>query len=213
MVFVVMKIKYLLPEEKRELFDVIEKDTSIHAIRNRAIFHISEYCALRASEVGNLKTSNIQMRNGTLQIYCERLKGSRNNTIRIIDRKVATTLTEYIEIRSVLPCSSPYLFLSQLQKPISRKTLDKTMKRYCLKTHIPKNKHHFHVLKHTRAVELGEQGLKIEDIQWWLGHVNINNTTIYSQFTTMQQEHLYQKMIENERKKKNARKSKNQHYL
>ena len=205
------KIKYLLPREKQELFDVIKHDTSSYAVRNLAMFYIAEYCALRASEVGNIKLEHIQNRNGFLQIYCERLKGSRNNTLRIIEPEVSAALVEYLKIRSSIVCYSPYLFLSQRKTPISRKTLDGIMKEYCSKTHIPSDKHHFHVLKHTRAVELGDKGLAIQDIQWWLGHVNINNTIIYSQFTTAQQEHMYIKLLE--RMQENVRESKDQCYL
>lgn len=208
-----MKIKYLLPEEKMELFDVIKQDTSSYAIRNCAIFYIAEYCALRASEIGKIKLESVQLRNGILQIYCERLKGSRNNTLKIIDQEVSAALSAYMHIRSSLFPSSQYLFLSQRNTPISRKTLDGIMRNYCSKTHIPPDKHHFHVLKHTRAVELGDEGLQIQDIQWWMGHVNINNTIIYSQFTTTQQEHLYQKLMGKERIKEDARESKNQRYF
>lgn len=194
-----VKIKYLQPCEKQELFDVIDRDDSLFSVRNKAIFYLAEYCGLRASEIGKVRLE--YFRKDSSQIYCERLKGSRNNTIRIIDDIVLKALLAYLDIRQSMPACSPYMFLSQQHKPISRKMLDVLIKRYCKYTSIPPDKHHFHVLKHTRAVELGENGLMLQDIQWWLGHVNINNTMIYSQFTTAQQEHLYKHLLEIKEKK------------
>lgn len=199
------KIKYLQPEEKKELFDVIRKDKSRNAARNRAIFYLAEYCALRASEIGKIRLEYVRQEKE--QIYCERLKGSQNNTLRIIDEDVSAALFYYYHKRLSMTSPSPYLFLSQRNFPISRKTLDHIMKEYCAGTSIPKEKQHFHVLKHTRAVELADEGLNIQDIQWWLGHKNINNTMIYTQFTTMQQQHVYEHLLRNRRK--NERKAEN----
>lgn len=48
-------IKFLHDWEKKQLFNVITMDQSIHNIRNKAIFYIAEYAGLRASEVGLIK--------------------------------------------------------------------------------------------------------------------------------------------------------------
>lgn len=73
---------------------------------------------------------------------------------------------------------------------MSRKSLDKIMKYHCKRADIPESKHHFHVLRHTRAVELAECGLDTKDIQWWLGHKRISSTIIYMKYTTRQQGQL-----------------------
>lgn len=87
------------------------------------------------------------------------------------------------------------MFISQKGLPISRKTLDKLMKKYCEMAKIKdKDKWHFHTLKHTRAVNLAESGLDLKEIQYWLGHKEISNTQIYFQFTSSQYETLYKKL-------------------
>lgn len=70
--------------------------------------------------------------------------------------------------------------------------------KYCRNTSIPADKHHFHVLKHTRAVQLADLGVNVQDIQWWLGHKKIENTLIYMQFTTAQQDRLYRYLLAQE---------------
>lgn len=189
-------IKFLHPYEKAALFQVIEQDTSLHSIRNIALFYMAEYAALRASEVGMIRMNDLDLSTtvGREKIYIKRLKHSNNNTLRILDPKVLTALVTYLDYRKLCGITSDYLFPSQKGNPISRKTLDDLMKRYCREANIPPEKAHFHVLKHTRAVELAELGLDTKEVQYWTGHKNIANTEIYLQFTTAQQETLYRKL-------------------
>lgn len=65
-------IKFLKQEEKGRLFGSVDTDERRHAVRNRAIIYLAEYCGLRATEVCLLKMDDYD----TLQssIYCTRLK-------------------------------------------------------------------------------------------------------------------------------------------
>lgn len=186
-------IKYLTQREREMLFQEIEKDTGRHALRNRALFKLSYYCALRAGEPGLLYESDLNMISS--QIYCRREKNSNNNTIRILDQDVIIALTEYLQVKPLIYPKTPLLFPSQKGTPLSRQMIDSLMKKYSKNTFIPDDKHHFHVLKHSRAVDLANLGFDLKDIQWWLGHKNISNTMIYMQFTTHQQEALYTKYL------------------
>lgn len=190
-------IKYLTSEEKRAFYEKIEQDTSRHAIRNRAIFYLAEYCALRVSEVGALNIADYD--SGNRSIYCKREKKSNNNTIRLLNQRVYNALESWLAERKTIFPESNTLFVSQKGLPLSRSMLDYLIKSYCQNTIVRKDHRHFHVLKHTRAVELGDSGADVSEIQWWLGHVSILNTQIYMQFTTHQQNSLYKK-LENEEK-------------
>lgn len=186
-------IKYLFKAEKEALFKTLENDKSIHHIRNKAIFFVAEYAALRASEVGLIKVSDFNIENK--EIYLKRLKNSNNNTLRILEPAVYQALLDYLNYRMSHGITSETLFISQKGNPISRKTLDDLMKKYCSISDIPKDKAHFHTLKHTRAVMLADLGLDTKDVQYWTGHKKIQNTEIYLQFTSKQQEMLYQKIM------------------
>lgn len=186
------KIKYLYATEKETLFTVIKNDTSRHALRNYAVFLLAEYAGLRASELGMITESEINIENK--EIYFKRLKGSNSNTLRILDPVTFETLIKYIKFKHEKGSHTTYLFTSQKGNPISRKTLNTIMKRYCKEANISDEKAHFHVLKHTRAIELGEMGLDTKEVQYWLGHKSIKSTEVYLQFTTKQQDILYNKL-------------------
>lgn len=187
------KIKYLTQKEALALFNSIEKSQTVHSIRDLAIFRVTYRCGLRASEIALLKVQDYNSVKG--EIYCKRLKGSNNNTLRL-DKKTKYILDRYISENNIIS-DSQILFTSQKNNPISRQTLDFLMKKYCTIAGIEdKSKYHFHALKHTTAVHLAESDMDIKELQWWLGHKSVSNTEIYFQFTTKQQDRMYAKLEE-----------------
>lgn len=186
-------LKHLHPLEREALFSAIENDDSRYHVRNKAMIYLAEYAALRISEVGMIRMSDINL--DFNEIYFRRLKKSNNNTLRILDARVYDALVDYLSYREAAGITSEYLFVSQKGTPISRKTLHEIIKRYCQIANIPSEKSHFHVLKHTCIVDLANWGLDIKELQYWAGHRNVANTEIYMQFTSMQQEALYRKIV------------------
>lgn len=187
------KIKYLTQQEATKLFNAIENYESSHSKRDLALFRVAYRCGLRASEIALIKLEDYNSSKG--ELYCKRLKGSNNNTIRL-DSKTRECLDMYIKENNIC-CNSQVLFTSQKGRPISRQTLDYLMNKYCsLADIVDKKKHHFHALKHTTAVHLAESDMDIKELQWWLGHKAVTNTEIYFQFTTKQQEKMYAKLEE-----------------
>ena len=61
--------------------------------------------------------------------------------------------------------------------------LDVLMKNYATEARIPEPKRHFHCLKHSIGTHLSAAGGDLRVIQDWLGHANVQNTTIYTQIT------------------------------
>ena len=155
----------------KKVFKVIEKDSSKHSLRNLTIFRVAYRCALRASEIGLIILEDYNRTRG--EMYCHRLKGSNNNTIRL-DQETIRILNKHIR-QNEISDNQRVLFLSQEKKPISRKILDVLMKKYC------------HLAKIS----------DIKELQYYLGHKSVINTLIYFQFTTKQQETMYAKLQKN----------------
>ncbi len=84
---------------------------------------------------------------------------------------------------------SPILFPCRRSLPISRQMLDVLMKSYGEEAAIPKDKKHFHVLKHSIATHLLDAGAELRFLQDWLGHSNIQNTVIYTALVSTSREH------------------------
>jgi site-specific recombinase XerD len=166
-------IRFLTLEELARLF------TATHAnARDRALFLLAYRHGLRASEVGLLRTDDIDFR--ALRIMVHRLKGSRSGAHPMQPDEVKA-LRAYLREQPSPP--SPILFLSNRRDPIARRTLDWLMKRYGEAAGVPPAKRHFHCLKHSIATHLLEAGADLRFVQDWLGHSNIQNTVVYTFLT------------------------------
>lgn len=182
------KIKYLTMKEFNSLLKAIDsiKDNDKYNLwlRDRLIFTIAFECGLRAGEIGLLKREDF---NGSKnELYCRRLKGSKNNTVRL-SQEVSKLLKKYLKETE----DREYIFISQRNRPITNFGINKLAKKYFSMTKISEDKWKFHSLKHTCGVYLAEMGLDIKDIQYIMGHRDTKNTLIYFDYTTRQQERMY----------------------
>jgi integrase len=118
---------------------------------------------LRASEALNLDSTNIVGDH----LRVQRLKGSRTTLQPLLDDEKAGLLE--------LAKKSGKFF------PMSRMTFHRRMQEYGAKAGIPEFKRHAHCLKHScgRLAYLG--GMRVAELQTYLGHVNGGNTMIYLQ--------------------------------
>jgi integrase len=165
-------IHFLTQDEMRHLLSVIGSK------RDYAIFLLAYRHGLRASEVGMLRTDDLNLKEYRLRI--QRLKRSLagNHPLQADEVKA---LKAYLRERT---SPAPVLFLSRNHTPIGRRMLDKLMKKYAALANIPARKRHFHVLKHSIATPMLDAETDIRFIQDWIGHVHIGNTTIYAQLTS-----------------------------
>lgn len=161
-------IRFLRPEELKALLAVIDDK------RNKAIFLVAYRHGLRASEIGLLRTTDLDLKG--LRLMVHRLKGSHSGEHPLQSDEVRV-LKAYLRRRAN---PSPILFPSRRQVPISRRTLDWLMKRYGELAGLPRDKRHFHCLKHSIATHMLAAGGDLVFVQDWLGHRNIENTRIYT---------------------------------
>jgi len=169
-------IKFLTLDETRRLFACIADK------RNKAIFLIAYRHGLRASEIGLLRVDDLDLKR--LRVMLHRLKGSLSGE-HPLQADEARALKAWLKSRDT---DSPILFPSRRNLPISRQMLDVLMKRYGVAAAIPKDKRHFHVLKHSIATHLLDAGAELRFLQDWLGHSNIQNTVIYTALVSTSRE-------------------------
>lgn len=178
-------IKYLTDEELARLFAVI------HSPRDRAIFRLAYHRGLRASEVGLLQMSDYQPVRGRIYIY--RVKCGQTDTsgeYLLTDAEVKA-LRSWLKERSDEPGA---IFISRRRSPISQQMLDVLMKGYCAKARIPRDKAHFHSLRHSCATGMLDRGEDIAVVQDHLGHANIANTAIYAKITNKKREEVAKRL-------------------
>jgi site-specific recombinase XerD len=169
-------IKFLTLDEIKRLFAQITDK------RDKAIFLLAYRHGLRASEIGLLRVSDLDLKR--LRVMLHRLKGSLSGE-HPLQADEARALKAWLKSRDT---DSPILFPSRRGLPISRQMLDVLIKSYGEEAAIPKDKRHFHVLKHSIATHLLDAGAELRFLQDWLGHSNIQNTVIYTALVSTSRE-------------------------
>ena len=164
-------IKFLSQDETRRLFKAIK------TLRDRALFMTAYRHGLRASEVGLLHRTDIDLKSGRISI--QRLKGSLSG-VYPLQSDLLKLLRRYIRSRED---SSPALFISNRLVPIDRTTLWRLMQKYGSAAMLPPDKMKFHSLRHSIATHLLDAGADVAFVRDWLGHSNIENTMVYAQLT------------------------------
>src|SRR5207248_1718006 len=150
----------------------------IRSKRDKAIFLVAYRHGLRASEIGLLQRADVDAKQGRISIH--RLKGSISG-VYPMQPDVLKAVRSYVRTRAD---ESPYLFVSNRNVPISRFMLHHLMQVYGEVAGLPVEKRKFHCLKHSIATHLLDAGADLAFVKDWLGHANIQNTTIYARLTT-----------------------------
>ena len=125
-----------------------------------------------------LQRVDVDVKQGRISIH--RLKGSIS-AVYPLQPDVLKAIRSYLRTRAD---ESPYLFLSNRHVPIGRFMLWELMQQYGEVAGLQEEKRKFHCLKHSIATHLLDAGAGLAFVKDWLGHANIQNTTIYARLTT-----------------------------
>ena len=149
------------------------------SLRDKAILEIMYSSGLRASEVVNMKTGDVNFEAGFITIQG---KGSKERVIPV-NETALKTLKRYIEeLRPVLlnKKTSRHLFIRKGGKPMTRQRLWQLIKMYSKELSIKISPH---TLRHCFASHLLDGGADLRALQKMLGHTDISTTQIYTKVT------------------------------
>ena len=144
--------------------------------RDRAILELLYATGLRASELINLKLSNIDLSLGCLRMEDERLIPYGNKAKEAINTYLFDARKEMLRQKHNL--ESEYVFFNYNGEPMSRQGLWKLIKKYCIKAGIDKNIT-LNDLRHSFGAHLLENGADITAVQTMMGYNGSNTLTRY----------------------------------
>jgi|HubBroStandDraft_2_1064218.scaffolds.fasta_scaffold00505_7 type 1 fimbriae regulatory protein FimB len=136
---------------------------------------------LRASEVCNMKLSDVDIRAQAVKI--SRLKGSLDSIQTMHVHRGEPLLDEVKTLKTYLAerveDGSGFLFLSQKGGAMSRQHFHTLFQVLAEEAGIPEEKRHPHVLKHSIASHLIGENVNLAVVQQKLGHRSISSTMVY----------------------------------
>jgi integrase/recombinase XerD len=150
---------------------------AITTVRMR-VFCATLYAAgLRVSEACQLQTTDIDAARGVIRV--RRGKGERERFVMLSPRLL-------VILRKYWKCArpaKPWLFAGETGRPLLAEVARRALKRAAVVAKLDKRVTP-HVLRHSFATHLLEQGTELRVIQVLLGHSSIRSTTRYARVST-----------------------------
>lgn len=153
-------------EEIQKMFDVCENK------KHKVILALLYSCSLRVSELINLKWTNIDRSRMVINII--QAKGNKDRQVGL-NKQLIDLLTDYWKEYK----SNEYVLNGQTSPQYSDRSVGEVIKQLAKKAGIDNKRVYTHLMRHTSATHLVENGTDINLIQKILGHSNVKTTNIY----------------------------------
>ena len=166
------------------------KDVDLKGTRDKAMLEFAYATGMRVTEIISLNIEDVNLEEG--YVVCKTGSKQRNIPLGQMSLKA---LKEYIEeARDVLikDESEQALFVNINGTRLTRQGFWKIIKYYKEQAHITKDITP-HVLRHSFATHLLQNGADLKAIQTMLGHSDISSTQVYMQFQKENLKDIYNK--------------------
>ena len=184
------RVPSVLTAKEVELLLEQPKDIDLKGIRDKAMLEFAYATGMRVTEIISLNVDDVNLEEG--YVVCKNGNKQRNIPLGTMSLKA---LKEYIEeARDILvkTASEKALFVNINGTRLTRQGFWKIIKFYKEQAHITKDITP-HVLRHSFATHLLQNGADLKAIQTMLGHSDISSTQVYMQFQDEGLKNVYRK--------------------
>ena len=164
--------------EISDLFSEVEYDDNYEGSRDKLILEFLYATGIRLIELVNLEINSIDFNNSTIKVV-----GKRNKE-RIVPfgDNLKNEINIYLNKRQLLNPKTNHLFLTEAGKKIYPKLVYRVVN-YYLSMVTTTSKKSPHVLRHTFATHMLNNGADLNSIKEILGHANLSATQVYTHNT------------------------------
>lgn len=184
------KVPSILSSQEVELLLEQPKTVDLKGIRDKAMLEFAYATGMRVTEIISLDISDVNIEQS--YVVCKSGFKSRNIPLGTLSLKA---LKDYVEkARPILIKDEKVeaLFVNINGKRLTRQGFWKIVKFYKEQAHISKDITP-HVLRHSFATHLLQNGAEIKAVQSMLGHSDISSTQVYMQFQKENLKDIYNK--------------------
>jgi integrase/recombinase XerC len=167
----------------------LSEDSDFKTQTDQLIVELLYQTGIRRAELLNIKCSDIDFYNNSIKILG---KGNKERILPLM-KEMIEQLKTYILFRDeIVKNQHSFLFSIANGKPIYAKYVHKVVKDY-LSASTTISKKSPHVLRHTFATHLLNQGADLNAVKELLGHANLNATQIYTHNTIDKLKEIHKK--------------------
>lgn len=173
-------------ERMKILLDQSDFGAGYPGFRDKLIVEMFYSTGMRLSELVNLKEIDLDFHNNTIKVL-----GKRNKERLIpFSYKFVTLLKDYLAEKERMFGVRPELFLTDKGRKIYPKMVYLVVKKY-LAGVTTVDKKSPHVLRHTFATHMLDNGAELNAVKELLGHANLSATQIYTHNTIEKLKNIY----------------------
>jgi integrase/recombinase XerC len=180
---------YVEKDKMTVLLDEIDFGKDFEGVRNRLIVELFYMTGMRLSELVNLTVSDMNLAKKTIKVL-----GKRNKE-RIIplSNSLVIQIDVYINFRNEIKnaIDNKYLFITAKGKKVYQKLVYRLIN-YYLSIITTLEKKSPHILRHTFATHMLNNGADLNAIKELLGHSNLSATQLYTHNTIEKLKKVYQ---------------------
>lgn len=170
------------------LLDEIEFGEDFNGNRDKLIIELLYFTGMRLNELINIKIEDLNFVKKTIKIL-----GKRNKErILPLNFKIVSRIKDYMVLRDEENTLENYLFITNSGKKLYEKFVYRVVNSY-LGMVSTINKKSPHILRHTFATHMLNNGADLNAIKEILGHANLSATQIYTHNTIEKLKTVYNK--------------------
>ena len=166
------------------------KNVNLKGIRDKAMLEFAYATGMRVTEIISLNVEDINLETG----YATCRNGKKERTVPIGNMSLKALKDYILNARKIMIKDEKQnaLFVNVNGKRLTRQGFWKIIKYYKDQAHIDKDITP-HVLRHSFATHLLQNGADLKSIQTMLGHSDILSTQVYMQFQDESLKNIYKK--------------------
>jgi len=170
--------KIQLPFSENEMLSVLDLDNyedNFTGVRDRLIIDLFYTTGIRRIELIQLKISDLNINNKHIKVLGKR---NKERIIPLIDSTI-NILNKYLSCRDELESEETFLFITSKGKPVYEKLIYRIINKYfdTISTKVKKSPH---IIRHSFATHLLNNGADLNSVKDLLGHSSLAATQVYT---------------------------------
>ena len=174
--------------EIENVMELLEVENTFEGLRDRLIIELFYSSGIRRAELINIKLKDVSYSQKTLKVLGKR---NKERLIPLLP-SVLKTISEYLPIREELKNikDKEYLFLTSKGVKVYENLVYRVIKSYFSQVS-EKVKKSPHILRHSFATHLLNEGADINSVKELLGHSSLASTQVYTQNSIAKLKEVY----------------------